>query len=280
MGGLWAGRLAVAGVDVAVLDVSPELIDAIRLHGVRIETPRAEDVVAQVPASTDPAEIGPRDVVFVFVKGPHTQSAAAAIGPLLSGSTTVVTLQNGWGNADVLAEFVSTDRLVVGVTYQGATARGLGHLENGGQGPTYVGPCVDGASLDPAAAVAELMTAAGLEAVVTNHVKTDIWRKLIHNASCLAVLAVAALTDLRTCHPLRVSVVADLLGLARSPGRGLPDQVAPLDESDPLPELGQVERDSRAKGTSADDDCVGVLNHSLSGDPQETTCAYAYRQVY
>jgi len=208
MGGAWAGRLAAAGVDVVVIDVSGETVEAIRSGGLTVATAAESEVRASVAATTDARDLGPRDVVFIFVKGPHTRSAAERLGAIVGSGSVVVSLQNGWGNADVIAEHVAAERIVVGVTYEGATIVEPGRINNPGHGPTFLGPYLEGASLTGSETVAELMRQGGFECHVSEQVRTDIWRKLIHNASCLAV---AALTDLRTSELVEPGDVADLL---------------------------------------------------------------------
>jgi 2-dehydropantoate 2-reductase len=132
-------------------------------------------------------------VVFFFVKAHHTASAAQLARPLVGSSTTVVSLQNGWGNADVLADTYSPDQIVMGVTYHSATVIAPGRVAHTGKGATYLGPYVDGSPLDRAAAVGQLLGGAGIEATVTPQVKTEVWKKLILNA---ATLPTAALTRL------------------------------------------------------------------------------------
>jgi 2-dehydropantoate 2-reductase len=213
MGGLWAGRLAAAGHTVSIVDVSQQTLAAVRERGLTVEGPDGAGEPARVKATDDPADIGPVDLVVVFVKGPHTPAAARGLGPLVGPDTAVATLQNGWGNAEVLAEHVPADRLVVGVTYEGARVVEPGVVNHNGSGPTYVGPYVDDASSGPSERAADLFRAAGFEAIATARVKTEIWRKLIHNSSCLPV---AALTGLRTSELISVDPARELVdALAR-----------------------------------------------------------------
>jgi 2-dehydropantoate 2-reductase len=208
MGGAWAGRLASAGADVAVVDVSPELVGAFDSAGISVETAAGEEVVGAVRAATDIGLVREREIVFVFVKGPHTRAATQGLAKVLDPETIVVSLQNGWGNADVIAETVDAGRIVVGVTYEGATVLSPGRISNPGHGPTHLGPYLEGGDHVAADRVAATMSLAGFECHVSATVRTDIWRKLIHNASCLAV---AGLTDLRTSELVEPGDVGGLI---------------------------------------------------------------------
>jgi 2-dehydropantoate 2-reductase len=149
---------------------------------------------ARPQATTRPEDLGPCDVVFFFVKAHHTASAAQLARPIVGSSTTVVSLQNGWGNADVLADTYPPDRIVMGVTYHSATVIVPGCVAHTGKGATYLGPYIDEAPLDRAAAVGRLLGGAGIDITVTPQVKVEVWKKLILNA---ATLPAAALTRLR-----------------------------------------------------------------------------------
>lgn len=197
IGGVWAARLAQQGADVAILDVSRAVVDAISRDGLIVERAAGagsgRDVV-RVRATADPEAIGPVDAVWFFVKAQHTASAARLARPLAGPETVVVSQQNGWGNADVLAQTYAPERLVMGVTYHSATVVAPGHVRHTGQGPAYVGPYLDGGDLTPATQVAGLLTAAGLETAATSQVKTEIWKKLILNCATLPTSALTRLT--------------------------------------------------------------------------------------
>lgn len=192
MGGLWAARLAPAH-EVCAIDASPAVVAAIAADGLLLETGGATET-ARVRAAADPAGLGPVDVVFFFTKAQHTAAAAELAGPLVGPSTTVASLQNGWGNADTLARSFPAAQIVIGVTYHSATVLAPGRVAHTGRGPTFVGPYDDGQGLDRAERLGTLLREAGLDATVTAAVKTEIWKKLVLNA---ATLPTAALTGLR-----------------------------------------------------------------------------------
>ncbi|HET8629297.1 MAG TPA: 2-dehydropantoate 2-reductase [Thermomicrobiales bacterium] len=194
MGGLFAARLARGDgeVDVAVLDAAPEVVAAINAQGLTLQDKDGTET-ARVPATTGPADLGPADLAIFFVKAQHTAAAAQLARPLVTPATTVVSLQNGWGNSDTLAATFPPEQLVMGVTYHSATVLGPGRVAHTGQGATVIGPYLDDAPLDRAEGVRDVLARGGLEATVTPRVKTEIWKKLILNA---ATLPTAALTRL------------------------------------------------------------------------------------
>ncbi|MGI8476655.1 MAG: ketopantoate reductase family protein [Thermomicrobiales bacterium] len=196
MGGVWASRLQAAGHDVAILDVSAEAIAAINRDGLTVEQRDGSTTVCTILATDDAAEIGEAEAVIFFTKAHHTAAAAERAKPAVGAGTTVISLQNGWGNSDTLAAVFPSTQLAMGVSYHSASLRGPGRVAHtADSGPTYLGPYREGDSLARAQAVGDAMSGAGIRTTVTADTVTEIWKKLILNC---ATLPTAALTRLYT----------------------------------------------------------------------------------
>lgn len=209
MGGLWAGRLANVAEEVWAVDPAPAITDAIRADGITIEGP-AGRTSSRVSVSSDLADVGAPDVIFIFVKAHHTSAVSAALAKALAHGTTVVSLQNGLGNADVLATVVPEDQLVVGVTYESATLVAPGVVRHNSPGQTWLGSRGEGGSNARVDGVVELMRSAGFEAAASPTVLAEVWKKLVLNASGLGV---SALTGLR---PGEMAGDVDVLALVEA----------------------------------------------------------------
>jgi 2-dehydropantoate 2-reductase len=200
MGSIFGARFQQGGLETVLVDVAQPLVDKINVDGV-VVVRGEEEQVERVPATTDPAAAGTQDLVVFFVKCYHTASAAQLAAPLVGAETVVASLQNGWGNGEVLAGVFAPEQVAVGVTYNSGTVLELGKVAHPGVGPTYVGAYADGAS-GIAERVAEALSAGGLEAHVVREIRDEIWKKLILNA---ATLPTAALTGMNagalTAHP-------------------------------------------------------------------------------
>jgi len=193
MGGLYAAKLAKVGHEVTVVDASREVVDAVNNDGLIVESADGNETVP-VRATSQPGDIGPVSTVFFFVKAHQTAAAAEQASPLVNLETTVVSLQNGWGNADILARTYPARQIVIGVTYHSATVLAPGRIAHTATNPTFVGPYKDGAPLDLGMAVRDLLVGAGFEVALTPEIKTEIWKKLVLNA---ATLPPSALTRLQ-----------------------------------------------------------------------------------
>ncbi len=117
----FAARLAMAGVDVAMLATWEEGIKAICEKGVRIQVPGEAEQVVQVPITRDPAELGCVYHAIVLVKAPQTQRAANQLKTCLVEDGVALTLQNGFGNLEVLWDTLGSQRSAAGVIVLGAS---------------------------------------------------------------------------------------------------------------------------------------------------------------
>ena len=119
IGGYLGARLAQAGESVTFIARGAHLA-AMRQHGLRLESPLGEVNLPEVAATDAPANAGPVDVVIFAVKAYDSETAAAAMVPLVGPETRVITLQNGIDSVDTLARYVPRSHLVGGATYLSA----------------------------------------------------------------------------------------------------------------------------------------------------------------
>lgn len=200
MGSIFGARFQEGGLDTVLVDVSEPLVEQLRGKGVTVVR-GDEERVTRVEATTDAQSVGPCDLVVFFVKCYHTPSAAELARPLVGEGTVVASLQNGWGNGDVLARVYDPAQVAVGVTYNSGTVLELGKVAHPGVGPTYVGAYADGAA-GVGERVAEAVAAGGLEAHVSEAILPEIWKKLILNAATLPTGALAGMNaGSLTAHP-------------------------------------------------------------------------------
>ena len=132
MGCLFASRLKKAGHHAMIVDYKPARADLINKSGMLIEGAAGEERV-RVPVVTGkaPEEI---DVALICVKANQTREAAEKISSWLDLRTIILTLQNGLGNLELLEEVFGKERVLGGVTAEGATLLGPGHARHAGRG--------------------------------------------------------------------------------------------------------------------------------------------------
>jgi 2-dehydropantoate 2-reductase len=191
MGSIFGAALARGGDEVTLVDVAEPLVEKLNADGVTVV--RGDDrTTTSVTATTDPGSVGPVDAGVFFVKCYHTASAAELARPLVGAETVVTSLQNGWGNGDVLAAAFPPEQVVVGVTYNSGLIVDLGVVMHPADQPTFVGAFADG-DTGRAERLAEALERAGLATTVTSPVQPEIWKKLILNAATLPPAALAGM---------------------------------------------------------------------------------------
>jgi 2-dehydropantoate 2-reductase len=188
MGGIFGGWLQRSGNDVTLVDVSKDAVRAINDAGLSIEEKDGALSRINVRATDDPGSVGPVDLIVNFVKCYHTEAAVGAAKPMLGAETAVLTLQNGWGNADRIAAVVGRERVLVGLTYHSGTLLGPGRVKHPGVGMTYVGE-LDGQESRRLVRVADALRAAGFETTISPNIVNEVWKKLALNACTLPVAA-------------------------------------------------------------------------------------------
>jgi 2-dehydropantoate 2-reductase len=220
IGSLYAAHLArVPGVQVWAVDPWAEHVAAIRDRGLRV-TGRA-DFTATVHARTDPADLPPCDFGLVATKATSTRAAVGGAAAALAGAA-VVSLQNGLGNEEVVAEFVP--HVIRGTIVTAGSVPAPGVVAYEAPGDSWFGPFEP--SPAPLAAVerlAALVTAGGLRTHPLPDARGPQWTKVVFNAATSPLAALTGLPVGPVCtHPgLRSQVdglVAEALAVCAAAG--------------------------------------------------------------
>ncbi|MBW1779918.1 MAG: 2-dehydropantoate 2-reductase [Deltaproteobacteria bacterium] len=186
MGCLFATRLKKVGHQVTIADYKPQRADFINRHGICIEESTGEERV-HVPAVTVKTGEEP-DVALICVKANQTREAAEEIVSWIDLQTSVLSLQNGLGNLELLEEVFGKGRVLGGVTAEGATLLGPGHARHAGRGQTIIGPT--GKADGPVTKIVHAFEDAGFDTRSADEVESLIWGKLIVNVGINALTAI------------------------------------------------------------------------------------------
>jgi 2-dehydropantoate 2-reductase len=192
MGSVYAGLFASAGNDVLVVDAWREHVEAMRDKGLRVEGASGDRTVRVRAFERCPAERV--DLLILATKAAQTAVAADDARALLGPDTVVLTIQNGLGSAEAVAEKVGADRLLVGIAAAfGASLRGPGHAHHNGMTVVRMGPH---AGLPPERAqwAAQAWRDAGFAAEPVSDVLAMQWEKLICNVAYSGPCALTGLT--------------------------------------------------------------------------------------
>ena len=225
MGSLFGAYLAKAGEAVTVVDIWAEHIEAIQTRGLILEEAGVERSVP-LTATTEIDILEPVELVILFVKSAATKLAATSAATILKPGGRILTLQNGLGNAEAIAEAVGVRSVLVGTTAQGATLLGPARVRHGGRGETHIGR-LSGEADAFCHEVAALLSNAGLPTFVEPDVRSLIWGKLIINTGINALTALlrlrnGQLAELTETRQLLALAVEEALLVAKAAGIHLP----------------------------------------------------------
>jgi 2-dehydropantoate 2-reductase len=192
MGCLYGAALHRGGAEVVLVDVNADHLAAINTNGLELDT-RAGVERLPLPGRRPEEMQEPLDLILLFTKTFHTDTAlegvAAAIGP----GTFVLTLQNGLGNDQAVARHVARDKVIAGVSTLPSDLAGPGRVRSHGEGGSQIYPAFGG---DPAFAqeVADILTAGGLPTTLAPDIQAAIWGKAIFNATMNTLCALTRRT--------------------------------------------------------------------------------------
>ncbi len=193
MGSLFGGKLSASGNEVILYDINKAHIDAINSNGLIIETLATGKTDTVYPeASSDPTAVNGSDIIIVFVKSTATEIVASNFKSAALPGTIAVTLQNGYGNEEILKNHFGPSNTAAGVTSQGATFAGPGHIKHAGNGPTHI--CMSDKNNKKLKPFIETLRSAGFEADIENNIESLVWSKLVIN---VGINALTALTGLK-----------------------------------------------------------------------------------
>jgi 2-dehydropantoate 2-reductase len=214
--------LTEGGNEVWLLNRSVAHVDAMRRNGLQVDDANGTRRV-KVRATTRAIEAGAVDLAVVLVKSFDTDEAMRGALALVGPETLVLSLQNGLGHEDVLADIVGRERVLAGKTYVGGVMRNPGHIESGVAGKaTYIGE-LDGRITPRATAIAETFNAAGLTTTVSDNIVGTMWDKLLVNVATGALTGTTGLTygqlyDEPLLKTTALAAVAEAMAVAHAAG--------------------------------------------------------------
>jgi 2-dehydropantoate 2-reductase len=186
--------LVKAGGDVHFLVRSGRA--AVMAHGLNVKVPGGRIRIKKVQVYGSSEEIGPCDLVVVAIKATANDQLRRLLPPLVGPNTMVLTLQNGLGVEEPVAEVVGSERTVGAICFIGCLRKAPGIVECSFPGLMVVGEFGRPAS-DRTHAIAALFQRAGVKCKAQNNLEEMRWRKLVWNVpfNGLAITAGGVTTD-------------------------------------------------------------------------------------
>jgi 2-dehydropantoate 2-reductase len=193
MGCLFAARLAEQGVAVTVIDVDRARLETLALDGITLVDDAGSRTVA-VRASVAQEATESVDLLLLFTKGTHSSAAIRSVAHLSAFRPIALTLQNGIGNADLLAATFGAERVLMGTAHVPADLIGAASVRTHGFGNLELGG-FSAAAHDHAPATAALLQAAGFDTHVAGDINAAVWEKIAFNAALNAIAMICQVAN-------------------------------------------------------------------------------------
>ncbi len=231
VGGYFGGLLARSGHDVTFIARGAHL-DAIRRHGLVVESVHGDFTISPAQATDDPAAVGPVDLVLFATKTYQIEEAAAAMRPLVGPATVVLPLHNGIDAAERTVAILGRGPVVGGLCYVGSMIAAPGRIKQTSQFRRVIVGELDGPVSPRVETVVAALAAAGAQAEATDDIQKARWTKFIFIAPFSGVGAVARVPagEIVRC-PVTRALLQDAMleveAVARAAGVALDPDIVP-----------------------------------------------------
>lgn len=230
LGCYYGARLQESGQDVSFIVRSE--YDYLKKHGLKVKSLHGNISLPHIKVYRDAAEVGPVDLVVVAWKSTANSGFSKALPPLMGPDTVVVTLQNGMGNAEEIANIIPADRIYVGLCFICAMRAEPGHVNHLEGGNIQFAPFVPSPEgSEQAAELSALFAKAGIKTRAFDVAEQIQWYKLVwnipFNGLCLALGGISIAELYRD--PENVArarrIMEEVVQAAKARGYTLPDDL-------------------------------------------------------
>ena len=155
-------------------------LQAIQKQGLQVCSVNGDFHLPQVAGYPDSEQIGPVDLVIVGLKTFSNHRLIELTRPLVSDNTALLTLQNGLGNEELLAEAFGPERILGGVAFLCSNRGKPGTVHHLGEGKILLGEFSGGLS-QRSIDLATMFRQSGVPCDAVTDLRRARWEKLVWN---------------------------------------------------------------------------------------------------
>jgi 2-dehydropantoate 2-reductase len=178
IGSFYGGKLAVGGHDVHFLVRSG--IEEIKRSGIRIRGKKENFHIPRPQVYHSSLQMGRCDLVLIALKATNNDVLLELIPPLVNGDTILLTLQNGLGNDEFLAQHFGVERVIGGLCFICLNRLSPVLVEHLDYGDLTLAE-VAGPPRERTRQLAREFVNCGVECRVVDDLMAERWRKLVWN---------------------------------------------------------------------------------------------------
>lgn len=229
--GAYLAQYASARLDTHVAFITRGgMLDAIRSHGLTLQTPGGPFRVHPALATDDPAQCGPLDLVLVCTKTYHLDDAARMLAPVVGANTAVLPLLNGVDNSERLRVLLPGAQILSGCIYISAVVAEPGIVRHvSGPGKVLFGD--EQRNTARGVPIEALFQNASIPAEYRADIRSAVWEKYLFiepvaSAGCFTGHDFGGLLDDPDRTALLAGLLDELAAVANAQGVPLPENIA------------------------------------------------------
>lgn len=203
LGSALGGLLAEDGNDVTLVNRNSNFCAVVNSNGLTLNdggaagTPRVVRVQAIQDMASQPVLSNAKnisfDLIIVLVKSKDTEAVMRSALPWVDEQTLVMSLQNGLGHEDIIANIVGKHRVLAGKTYCGGLMTAPGIVTIGIKNKETIIGELDGQITARVTAIGKVFNDAGLLTTVSDNIMGAMWDKILVNVATGAITGITRL---------------------------------------------------------------------------------------
>jgi len=298
VGGYFGAKLAASGQEVHFIARGAHL-EAIQNNGLQIFSPNGDVLVKPARATSNPAAVGPADLVIVAVKLWSTEQALRDAAPLVGPNTAIVSFQNGVVAIDAVSSLYGKPRTLGGVVQIAALIEEPGVIRHNGTMAVLIVGELEGKPSPRVQKLVDACVKAGIDARASDDIRKSIWEKYVglvalSGMTSLTRLPLGPIREDPDTRALTRQLMSEVVAVGTAKGVRLDGDLADrmLRNLDGLPRtmvasmLGDLERGNRLElpwlsggvvqmgkelniPTPANGFVVAALKHYINGRPAD-----------
>ncbi|MCR9214898.1 MAG: 2-dehydropantoate 2-reductase [Proteobacteria bacterium] len=198
-------------------------LEAIRKNGLVMKSPGGNVTVSPAQATSDPAEIGPVDMVVFAVKLYSVPEVAAFCRPLVGEHTGVISMQNGIGSEVIIDDVLGAGHAIGGIVYAPLRIEAPGVIRHDSPNAQLVVGEMTGEKTDRLTRFIDSCHKVGINVAESLDIQTALWEKFVMISSfagltCLTRQPVRAIQEDEITFDLFTQALRETIAIARAEG--------------------------------------------------------------
>ena len=225
VGGFYSGVLNKHDHDITIV-ARGEHAKAIKSNGLQIKSNHAGTFTTYPKVTAKPSKANTSELILFCVKSYDNLGAINLISPSVGPETTILTLQNGIGSADILNKHFGQSRVMLGATYIDGTKKKPGIIEETGDSPNIVFGTQDKNITPKALEILDIFSKSDIPIELSENVISALWEKLIYICGwsgmiCATRTFFPEILETPEAEKMTISVLTEAYDVGRKKGASL-----------------------------------------------------------